>query len=51
MLYHVLFAFNVYMDTLMKEVKMGMGRREESGDFVTLCVQMTWFYVVKRKKT
>ena len=24
--------FNVYMDALMKEVKMVMGRREESGD-------------------
>ena len=24
--------FNVYMDAKMKEVKMGMGRREESGD-------------------
>ena len=23
--------FNVYMDVVMKEVKMGMGRREESG--------------------
>ena len=24
--------FNVYMDTVMKELKIGMGRREESGD-------------------
>ena len=24
--------FNVYMDAVMKEVKMGMGRRGESGD-------------------
>ena len=38
--------FNVNMDTVMKEVKMGRGRRRESGDYLTSCMQMTWFCVV-----
>ena len=38
--------FNVYMDAMM-EVKMGI----ESGDFMTSCMQMTWFCVVSRRKT
>ena len=46
--------FNVYMDEVMKEVKMGMGRRGvrflyrmvESGDCLVSCFQMIWFYVV-----
>ena len=44
--------FNVYMDGVMEEVKMGMGRREvfwrmgESRDCLASCMQMTWFYVV-----
>ena len=33
--------FNVYMDTVMKEMKMGMGRREEIGDCLASCMQMT----------
>ena len=50
--------FNVYMDTAIKEVKMGMGRRlvgfrrrEESLDWLASCIQMTWFCVVLRRKT
>ena len=50
--------FNVYMDTAIKEVKMGMGRRlvgfrrrEESLDWLASCIQMTWFCVVRRRKT
>ena len=41
--------FNVYKDTLMK-VKMGMGRREESGGCLT-CMQMTLFCVLSRRET
>ena len=42
--------FNVYMDAVMKEVKMWMGRngvryleegRGESGDYLASCMQMT----------
>ena len=47
---------NIYMDGVMKDVKMGMGRREvsfledgESGDFLASCIQMTWFYMVSWK--
>ena len=43
--------FNVYMDAMMKEVKMGMGRRGESRDYLTSCIQMNWFCVMSRKKT
>ena len=38
--------FNVYMDALMKEVKMGKGRRGENGDYLDSYMQMTWFCVV-----
>ena len=41
----------VYMDVVMMEVKMGMGRREESGTCPASCIQMTWFCVVSRRKT
>ena len=34
--------FNVYIDTL----KMGIGRRGESGDYLASCMQMTWFCMV-----
>ena len=41
--------FNVYMNKVMKEVKMGMGRKRVrmggSGDCLVSCMQMTWFYV------
>ena len=40
--------FNVYMDVMTKEVKMGDG---ENGDNLASCMQMTWFYVVSRRKT
>ena len=43
--------FNVYMDVVMKELKMGMGRREKSRDCLPSCMQMTWFCVVSRRKT
>ena len=35
--------FNVYMNAVMKEVQMGMGRRDESRDRLAACMQMTWF--------
>ena len=40
--------FNVYMDAMMKEVKMGMGKR---GVRLASCMQMTWFCVVNRMRT
>ena len=43
--------FNVYMDAVMKEVKMGIGRREESRDCLVFCMQRTWFCVVSQWKT
>ena len=43
--------FNVYMDAVMKEGKIGMGRRGKSGDGLASCIQMTWFYVAIRRKT
>ena len=50
--------FNVYMDGMRKQVKMGMGRRSEvSGGYERmeiawpLGIQMTWFYVVSWRKT
>ena len=43
--------FNVYMDTVMKEVKIGMGRRKESGDYLASWMQMTWFCMVTRMRT
>ena len=42
---------NVYMDGVMKEMKMGMGRRGESGDCLASCMQMNWFYVVSQRRT
>ena len=41
--------FNVYMDAVMKEVKMGMGRRGESGDCLAFYMHITWFCVVSRE--
>ena len=46
-----LWLFNVYMDPVMKEVKMGMGRREESEDYLASSRKMTWFFVMSRRKT
>ena len=50
--------FNVYMDGVLNEVKMGMGRRRvsywrtrESGDYLASCMHMTWFYAVSRRRT
>ena len=49
--------FNAYMDGVMKAVKMEMGRRgmrfledEENGDCLASYMQMTWFYVVRRRR-
>ena len=30
--------FNVYMYAVMKDVKMGMGKRGESGDYLASCM-------------
>ena len=46
-----LWLFNIYMDAVRKEVKMGIGRREESGDCLTSFMQITWFCVVSWRKT
>ena len=35
--------FNVYMKAVMKNLKMGMGRREEGGVRLASCMQMAWF--------
>ena len=36
--------FNAYMN----EVKMEMGKRRESGNYLASYMQMTWFCVVRR---
>ena len=33
------------MDAVIKEVKIGIGRRGESGDYLDFFMQMTWFCV------
>ena len=43
--------FNVYMDAVMKELEIRMGRRVESGDCVASCIQITWFYMASQRKT
>ena len=43
-----LWLFNVHMDGVMKEVKMGMG---ESGDSLAFYMQMAWFYVASWRRT
>ena len=50
--------FIAYMDAVMKDVKMEMRRMgvrfkrmEESGDCVASCMQMSWFCVVRWRKT
>ena len=58
-MYHVPLALQcIYMDTVMTEVKMGVGggernfrMKEESGDCRVSSMQMTWFCVVSRMKT
>ena len=42
--------FNVYMDAVMKEVKLEMGRRGESGDCLASCMQMAWLCMASRRK-
>ena len=34
-------VFNVYMDAVMEVVKMWMGRKGESGDYLPSCMHMT----------
>ena len=34
---------NVYIDAVMKDLKIEMGRRGESGDYLASCMQITWF--------
>ena len=50
--------FNVYINAVLKEVKMGMGKmgvrfldEGKSGDYRASCIQMIWFYVASRRKT
>ena len=43
--------FNAYMDAVLKEVKIGMGRGGESEDYLASCMQMTWFDVVSQRRT
>ena len=35
--------FNVYMDTVIKEMKIGLWRRGESGNCLASCMQITLF--------
>ena len=44
-----IWLFNVYVDAVM-EVKMGMVKRGERGDYLAFCMQMTWFYVESRRR-
>ena len=47
--------FNVYMDAMLKEVKMVMRRRgvrfmeDGRGDYLVSCMQMTWFCMVSQR--
>ena len=34
--------FYVYMDAVMKEGKMGMGNREENGDYLAACMKASY---------
>ena len=43
--------FNAYMDTVMKEVKMGIGRKGKSRDCRASCMQMNLVCVASRRKT
>ena len=51
--------FNVYMDAVIKKVRMGMGRKgvrflekeRDSGDYLASSVQVTWFCVMRRRRT
>ena len=52
-----LFNIYIYIDAMMKEVKMGMRRKgaryqeEERRDCLASCMQMAWFCVVSWRKT
>ena len=47
---YIPWLFNVYMDGVMKEVKMEMERRGGSRDYMASCMQMTWFCAVSRRR-
>ena len=42
--------FNVHIDAVIKEVKMGMGRKGENGDCLASRMQMASLYVGSRRK-
>ena len=42
---------NAYMDAVMNDLKMRIGRRGEGWDCLGSCIQTTWFCVVSRRKT
>ena len=42
---------NVYIYSVMKELKMAMERSGQSGDYLASCMQMTWLCVVSRRRT
>ena len=51
-MYHVPLAFQcIYMDVVMKVVKMGMQRRGKNEDYLASCMKMTWFCVVNWRRT
>ena len=41
----------IYIDAVMKEMKMAMGRRGEDGDCMVSWMQMTWFCVMSQRRT
>ena len=43
--------FNVYIDAVMKEVEIVIGRMGVRFLEIVSCMQMTWFYVVSWNKT
>ena len=40
--------FNIYVDAMMKEVKMGMGRRGENKDYLASCILCALFTFLTR---
>ena len=42
-MYHVPSLLNVYMEAVMKEVKMGIGKRVDIGNYLDSCMQMNFF--------
>ena len=50
-MYHVPLAFKCIYGCSVKEVKIRIGSRGESGDYLASCMQMIWFHVVSRRRT